>query len=460
MSTELSIVVLAAGQGTRMRSPLPKVLHQIGGKPMLAHVIRQAKLLKPAQLLVVYGHGGELLKEAFSHEDITWVEQAKQRGTADAVSKAMPFIPASHRVLVLYGDVPLLSAKTLETLISGTPAGGVGIVTAKVAKPFGLGRIVRNAKGAVERIVEEKDASEVERAITEINSGIVLFDAKSLATWLPQVGNDNAQGEYYLTDVTALAAKEKAFIYTCSPSEEAEIAGVNSRLQQAELERLYQRMQAYKLLSEGVEISCPNRFDVRGELYAESEVYIDINTLFEGVNHLHRGCKIGANCILINCEIGEGAIILANSYLENAKVGKEAIVGPFARLRPGAILSESAHIGNFVEIKNSFVGIGTKINHLSYIGDAVVGNNVNIGAGTITCNYDGANKHQTIIEDDVHIGSDSQLVAPVRIGRGATIGAGSTLTKDAPADQLTLTHKLEHRSQHWQRPVKAKDNDK
>lgn len=449
--------MLAAGQGTRMKSSLAKVLHPIGGRPMLSHVLSTAKTLHPAQILVVYGHAGEQLRAQYSNENIVWVAQPEQRGTGDAVAKALPFIPLDHRVLVLYGDVPLISAETLCDVVEHIPHGGVGLVTAKLPDPTGLGRIIRDKQGHVQCIIEEKDATPEERAIKEINSGIAVFEADQLARWLPKLSHHNAQGELYLTDLTKIAVAENCPIYTCSPKNIEEVAGVNDRCQQSQVERMYQRQRAEYYMRQGVEISDPNRFDVRGELLIEGNVFIDVNVIFEGKNTLNSGVRIGPHCVLINCEIGEGVTILAHSYLENAKVSNQATIGPFTRLRPGSKIEQDAHIGTFVEIKNSVVGERSKINHLSYIGDATIGKDVNIGAGTITCNYDGANKHQTIIEDNVHIGSDSQLVAPVHIGKGATLGAGSTLTKDAPAGKLTLTHQLEQRSQDWPRPVKSDD---
>lgn len=440
-----------------MRSSLAKVLHQIGGRPMLSHVLDKAKSLNPSQILVVYGHAGEQLRTQYSDENIVWVSQPLQKGTGDAVAKAVPFIPLDHRVLVLYGDVPLISAETLQNLVEHTPRKGVGIVTAKLPDPTGLGRIVRDKQGRVQCIIEEKDATEDERAIKEINSGIAIFEAEQLTHWLPNLRHNNAQGELYLTDLTKIAVGENCPIYTCSPKKIDEVAGVNDRCQQAQVERDYQRQQAEHYMREGVQIVDPDRFDVRGELHAEGDVFIDVNVIFQGENTLRKGARIGAYCVLINTEVGEGVTILPYSYLENVKISKGAIVGPFTRLRPGSEIGQEAHIGSFVEIKNTLVGEKTKINHLSYIGDAIIGKEVNIGAGAITCNYDGANKHQTIIDDNVHIGSDSQLIAPVHIGKGATLGAGSTLAKDAPAGKLTLTHQLEQRSQDWQRPVKSND---
>lgn len=460
LDMDLSIVVLAAGQGTRMKSQLPKVLHTIGGKPMLAHVVATAKALGPKQIVIVYGYGGQTLKTTFSDESLIWVEQPKQQGTGDAVAKALPVLPENHRVIILYGDVPLISAQTLRRLLNATPQSAVGVLTVNLNSPFGLGRIVRDENGGVKRIVEECDANDIERQIHEVNTGIFVVEAKHLNDWLPQLNNKNKQGEYYLTDIVQLAVNDNVPIVTVHPSVEHEVLGVNDRLQQVEAERHYQRFIATGFLKEGILICDPERFDLRGTLQAESDVKIDVNVVLEGENILRKGAQIGPNCVLINCDIGESVTVLANSYLEGVRIGKGAVVGPFARLRPGTILGEKVRIGNFVEVKNSSVGEGSKINHLSYIGDTAMGKEVNVGAGTITCNYDGANKYQTIIEDDVHIGSDSQLVAPVRIGKGSTIGAGSTVSKDTPANQLTLTQQLNQRSKLWERPKKASPEDK
>lgn len=429
-----------------MQSSLPKVLHRIGGKPMLQHVLDVAKKLSPMNLFVVYGHAGDQVKAHFNDPAITWIHQVKQCGTGDAVAQALPHIPEDHRVLILYGDVPLIQADTLMRLLKETSEEMLGLVTADVDEPFGLGRIIRDPQGKVKRIVEEKETTEQERQLKEVNSGIMVFGANALTKWLPKIHNRNVKGEFYLTDAIALAVEEGKIVHTVSPQSLCEIAGVNDRSQQAILERQYQRIQAEKYLAQGVEVSDPARVDIRGELLVDQEVQIDINTIFEGKNILHKGCRIGAHCILIDCEVGEGAEILPYSHLEGARVGQHARVGPFARLRPGTVLADFVHIGNFVEVKKSQIGETSKVNHLSYIGDAKIGQGVNIGAGTITCNYDGMNKHETIIEDGVHIGSDTQLVAPIRIGKGATVGAGSTVTKDVPAHLLTLTHRLEQRS--------------
>ncbi len=450
----LSIVILAAGQGTRMKSKLAKVLHPLGGKPLLAHVLAQAKALNPSQIIVVYGYQGESLQEAFPGNDITWVEQPERLGTGDAVAKALPYIKDDQRVLILYGDVPLIQPSTLENLMTKTAPEALGVLTAILPNPTGLGRIVRDKQGHVLCIKEDKDATVEQRAITEINTGIFITHARSLKSWIAKLTNHNAQHEYYLTDIVQFAVEENVNVATDYPQDVHEVTGINDKSQLAQLERVFQKQQAEKLMQSGVIIFDPSRFDLRGTLSAEQDVLIDVNVVFEGENILGEGCYIGPNSVLINCTLGKGVTVLANSYLEGATVGDDARIGPFARLRPGAILADDTHIGNYVEIKNSIIGEGSKINHLSYIGDTIMGKNVNVGAGTITCNYDGANKHQTIIEDEVHIGSDTQLVAPIRVGKGATIGAGGTVKEDVPPFQLTLTHRLEPRSIDWQRPVK------
>ncbi|MBI2791540.1 MAG: bifunctional UDP-N-acetylglucosamine diphosphorylase/glucosamine-1-phosphate N-acetyltransferase GlmU [Gammaproteobacteria bacterium] len=452
---DLSIVVLAAGQGTRMKSTLPKVMQTIAGKPMLAHVVDTAKSLAPKKIIIVYGHGKDILLKAFQDKELSWVEQAVQNGTGDAVAKALPALSANERVIILYGDVPLISKETLQRVLRETPSDALGLITVNTDNPHGLGRIVKDQQGNVIKIVEEKDASEVERAIKEVNTGIFIVPSQYLSKWIPLLNNNNQQNEYYLTDIVALAVEAKVTVVTHSPDDKHEILGINDRAQQANIERIYQQQIAKKLLHQGVMISDPHRIDVRGTLQAQSDVFIDINVLFQGNVVLGKGCHIGPNCVLINCELAENVTILANSYIENTKIGNNVQIGPFARLRPGTLLKDDAKIGNFVEVKNATIGKGSKISHLSYIGDALVGEDVNIGAGTITCNYDGANKHQTIIEDDVMIGSDTQLIAPIRVGKGATIGAGSTLNKDVPANQLTVTQQLNQRSKAWDRPQKT-----
>ncbi len=451
---DLSIVVLAAGQGTRMKSTLPKVLHPVADKPMLQHVVDTAKQLSPSNIIVVCGHQGETLRGAFSNEKIDFVEQVPQRGTADAVAKALPLLKDDQKVIILYGDVPLISSNTLNELIEKTKD-GLGIVTINMGNPTGLGRIVRDSLGKVIKIVEQKDANAQEQKISEVNTGIYLVDAKLLKLWIPQIENKNNQNEFYLTDIVAMAVKDKISINTVSPQHIEEILGVNDKAQLAQVERCYQYKMATQLMNQGVTLADPSRCDIRGTLSVQSDVFIDINVIFQGKVTLKQGCHIGPNCVLIDVTLGENVTLLANCYLEGVSIGDNATIGPFARLRPGTEIDSDARIGNFVEVKNAKIGKGSKINHLSYVGDATIGQDVNIGAGTITCNYDGANKHQTVIEDNVMIGSDTQLIAPVRIGKGATIGAGSTINQDVPENQLTLTHQLNQRSKKWERPKKS-----
>jgi bifunctional UDP-N-acetylglucosamine pyrophosphorylase/glucosamine-1-phosphate N-acetyltransferase len=452
-AAQLSIIILAAGQGTRMKSSIPKVLHSLGGYPLLGHVLSQAEALKPSQIIVVYGFEGQALMQSFPSNAITWVEQPQRLGTGDAVAKALPLISNENQVLILYGDVPLIQQDTLQNLMTKTQD-SLGILTANMGNPAGLGRIIRDKEGRVLSIVEEKDASSAQKTITEINTGIVFAKARALKAWIAKLTNHNAQKEYYLTDIVQFAVEDKVNVATHQPTDFTEIIGVNDKFQLAQLERHYQWQKAQQLLQKGATLADPNRFDLRGNIEFGQDVFIDVNVIFEGQNRLGDGCYIGPNCVLINCDLGDNVTVMANSHLEGATVGNHSRIGPFARLRPGAILADGAHIGNFVEIKNSLIGEGSKINHLSYIGDTMMGNKVNVGAGTITCNYDGANKHQTIIEDEVHIGSDTQLIAPIRVGKGATIGAGSTVNKDVPAYQLTLTQQLAPRSIDWQRPKK------
>lgn len=445
MITPLHIVILAAGQGKRMRSRLPKVLHPLGKKPILHHVILAAEQLKPAATYVVYGHGGDEVQAKSQGFSLKWVEQAQQLGTGHAVTQALSHINDDSQVLVLVGDTPLINPETLKKLISTTPASGVGVVTVQMPDPTGLGRIIRDSKGKVTGIVEEKDATDQQRQITEINTGIILAPAKQLKRWLSQVKNNNKQGEFYLTDIIQLAAGEGVEINPLIATSHYEVQGINDRSQLALLERYYQLQQAEKLMQEGVTLLDPNRFDLRGELQAASDVVIDIDVVIEGKVIIGEGTYIGPHCVLCDVTLGKNVVIKSHSVLEESEVADDCIIGPFARLRPGAQLARGAHIGNFVEVKKSKIGEGSKVNHLSYVGDAIVGSKVNIGAGTITCNYDGINKHQTIIEDNVFIGSDTQLVAPVTIGSGAVIGAGSTVTKDAPKDAITVTQRLDQR---------------
>lgn len=450
----LSVIILAAGQGTRMRSRLTKVLHPIGGRPMLAHVVRTAQALEADAVYGVVGHGGREVRSALAALPVKWVEQKDQLGTGHAVLQALPSIPADHLVLVLYGDVPLISAATLQRLIAAAGSSAMALLTTHLNDPSGYGRIIRDAKGDVIAIVEHKDASPGQREITEINTGMLAAQAGQLRKWVMALDNKNSQGEFYLTDVIAMAVKDEVPIKTVYPAAASEIMGVNNKVQLAELERIYQRQHAYRLLEQGVTLIDPARLDVRGDISTGRDVTIDINVVCAGKVSIGDDVTIGANCYLRDVAIADGVTILPNSVIEEAEIGAGCRIGPFARIRPGTRLAADAHIGNFVEIKKATVGEHSKINHLSYVGDATVGSNVNIGAGTITCNYDGANKYQTIIEDGVFIGSDTQLVAPVTVGSGATIGAGSTVTKDAPPGKLTLSRAPQQTREGWKRPVK------
>jgi bifunctional UDP-N-acetylglucosamine pyrophosphorylase/glucosamine-1-phosphate N-acetyltransferase len=451
--SKLNVVILAAGQGTRMKSCHPKVLHPLAGKPLLGHVIDTARSLNPAKIIVVYGHGGEQVPKALASDDLVWVEQAQQLGTGHAVEQAMSEVDDESSLLILYGDVPLIQPSTLAELIR-LGAEGFGLLTVHLANPSGYGRIVRDSHGAVARIVEDKDASEAERGITEINSGIMCTRAGHMRAWLAKLENDNVQQEYYLTDTIAMAVEAGIPVKTTHPVAEQEVAGINSRSQLAELERYYQLQLAEQLMATGVTIIDPARLDIRGTVSSGQDVTLDINVVLEGTVKLGRNVRIGPGCVIKDSEIADDVEIKAMSVIEQAKIGAGAQVGPFARLRPGTELASNVHIGNYVEIKNSQVGEGSKINHLSYVGDTSVGKAVNIGAGTITCNYDGANKHRTIIGDRAFIGSDTQLVAPVEVGEGATIGAGTTLTNNAPAEELTLSRSKQKTVKGWQRPTK------
>jgi len=432
------------------------VLHRLAGRALLAHVFDTAKQLSPRVICVVYGHGGELVRQAVEENGVVWVMQEPQLGTGHAVMQAAPHLDERWPTLVLYGDVPLIRAETLRHLVDATGT-GLGLLTATLDRPTGYGRILRNGKKVV-GIVEEKDASARQRALREINTGIVVAPTKKLKSWLAKLQNDNAQKEYYLTDIVALATKERVPVTAIQADAAWEALGVNSRAQLAELERIYQRKLAASLLEQGVALADPSRCDVRGNLTCGRDVAVDVNCVFEGEVKLGDGVSVGANCVLKDVTVGAGSRIEPFCHLEDADIGADCRIGPYARIRPGTRtrLAERVHIGNFVEVKASSIGAGSKANHLTYIGDSEVGRNVNIGAGTIVCNYDGANKHRTVIEDDVFIGSDTQLVAPVRVGRGATLGAGTTLTKDAPAGELTLSRVKQVSIPDWQRPEKKK----
>ena len=433
----LSVIVLAAGQGKRMHSALPKVLHRLAGRPLLAHVLQAARALDPARTVVVHGHGGADVRAAFPDAEVTWVEQAAQLGTGHAVAQALPRVPAADDVLVLYGDVPLIGVETLKRLVQAA-SGGLAILTADAPDPGGYGRVARDAQGRVLRVVEQRDASAAELALREVNAGFLCAPAKRLAAWLAAVRNDNAQKEYYLTDVVALAVSDGVAVAAVKARDWAEVAGVNSKRELAALERELQRREAERLLDAGVTLADPARLDVRGSLECGRDVTVDVNCLFEGAVRLGDRVRIGPNCVLRNVTVAADSEVLAFSLLDDAEVGARCRIGPYARLRPGANLGEDVHIGNFVEVKASRLGAGSKANHLAYIGDSEVGARVNIGAGTITCNYDGVAKHRTVIEDDCFIGSDATLVAPVKIAKGSYIGAGSTISKDTPAGQLTV----------------------
>ncbi len=437
-----------------MKSALPKVVHPIGARPLLGHVVATAKALDANKIHVVYGHGGDKVRAVINDPDLHWVEQRQQLGTGHAVAQAIDHIDDRATVLILYGDVPLTTIETLQPLVASARTGELGLLTAILSDPHGYGRIVRNASNSIERIVEQKDANESERAIHEINSGMMALPAHQLKKWLGQLKNDNAQGEYYLTDIIAMAVADGVKVDGVIARDNDEILGVNDRVQLAHLERVYQKRCAERLMRNGVTISDPSRLDIRGEVITGQDVVLDIGVILEGTVKLGNRVSVGAHCVLKDVEIGDDVKIQPMSHIDGAIIHAGAIAGPFSRIRPGTVLNESAHVGNFVEIKNSQIGTGSKINHLSYVGDTTMGRDVNIGAGTITCNYDGANKHRTIIGDRVFVGSDTQLVAPVTVKDGATIGAGSTITKDAPAEELTLSRSKQLTINGWKRPTK------
>ena len=454
MAAPLEIIILAAGQGKRMYSDTPKVLHRLAGRPLLAHVLASARALNPASVHVVYGHGGDRVRDAFAQTGVQWARQEEQKGTGHAVAQAMPTVADQAVVLVLYGDVPLIRPETLQDLLLAAGSDRLALLTAELDSPAGYGRIIRDPDGQVSRIVESKDASPAEAAVREVNTGFLAAPAARLKKWLAGLRNHNAQGEYYLTDIIAMAVAEGVNITTRVPRDVSEILGVNSKQELADVERIYQKQLAEKLMQQGVTLRDPARLDVRGELSCGRDVVIDVNVVFEGKVALGDRVQIGPNNVIRDCTIGPDTVVHPNCVMEQAVVGEGCRIGPFARLRPETKLAAHVHVGNFVEVKKSEVGEGSKMNHLSYIGDTSVGRDVNIGAGTITCNYDGANKHRTVIGDGVFVGSNTALVAPVTVGPGATIGAGSVITKEAPAGELTLTRVAQVTRRGWKRPVK------
>ena len=450
----LNIVILAAGKGSRMYSEKPKVLHKLAGKPLIQHVLDCASELKPRQICVVYGHGGEAVPEAMQNYAANFVIQEPQLGTGHALQQAMPLLDDDSLTMVLYGDVPLIQYSTLHQM--GQAGSGLVLLTVHLANPAGYGRILRDTQGDVLGIVEEKDATQEQREIQEVNTGILLAPTQHLREWLAKLQNKNSQGEYYLTDIVSMAVQQGVAVHTVQPTHEWEIHGVNSKSQLAVLERTWQLVSASRLLVQGVTLADPARIDVRGKLSCGRDVEIDIGCIFAGEVTLGNNVSVGAHCVIMNASIGDDTEIAPYSHINSSEVGARCQIGPYARLRPGTLLHDGVHIGNFVEVKNSEIAAQSKANHLSYIGDSTVGSRVNIGAGTITCNYDGANKYRTTIEDDVFIGSDTQLVAPVTVGKGATIGAGTTVWKNAPAGELTMNDKTQSTKPGWKRPQKEK----
>ncbi len=450
----LSIIILAAGQGTRMKSSLPKILHPLAGRALLEHVYVAASRFDTDEIHIVYGYGGEQILEQLSHLQVNWVEQTEQLGTGHAVAQAINDVPSVDDVLILYGDVPLITHETLDRLITASKDSGFSLLTSYIDDPRGYGRIIRDARGDITSIVEEKDATEEQRSVCEINTGMMTVKAKWLKKWLTNLGNDNSQGEYYLTDVIKMAVNEGIVIESIKSESAVEIQGVNDRRQLSELERYYQMVQAHHLMNQGVTLMDPHRFDLRGDLETGKDITIDIDTIIEGSVSIGNNVSIGPNCHIKDADIGDNVSILPNCVIENAVIGNHCKIGPFARVRPGTRLAANVHIGNFVEIKKSEIGEGSKVNHLSYIGGSEVGKNTNIGAGTITCNYDGAHKHKTIIGDNVFVCSDTQLVAPVNIGDNVTIGAGTTVTKDVEENMLTISRAEQKIIKGWKRPKK------
>lgn len=452
------VIVLAAGQGSRMRSQLPKVLHELAGRPLLAHVLDTAQALQPVAVHAVIGHGADAVRAAFSDRSLNWVLQAEQKGTGHAVQQVLPALQADARVLILYGDVPLVPLPALKSLLEAAGDAALALLTTELNDPTGYGRIVRDADGRVTAIVEHKDATPEQQGIREVNTGILSARVSDLVRWLPRLSNNNRQGEFYLTDIVAMAVADGVPVLAETVADSLAVQGVNDRQQLATQERYYQQQQAERLMREGVTLRDPARFDLRGRLQAGQDVVIDINVVIEGDVCLGDGVRIGPNCVLKDCELAAGVQVQANSLIDSSRIGPDASIGPFARLRPGTVLAERTRIGNFVETKNARVGEDSKINHLSYIGDAEIGHDVNVGAGTITCNYDGVRKSRTVIEDGAFIGSNTALVAPVTVGVEATVGAGSTVTRDVPARQLAVGRGRQKNIDHWQRPQAEKDH--
>lgn len=450
----VNVVVLAAGKGTRMYSAKPKVLHELAGRSLLQHTLDTAAAINASAIHIVIGHEAELIRKSLDGQAVNFALQEKQLGTAHAVHQSLPSLDNDAIALVLYGDVPLIQAETLLKLLAPLDADSMGVLTCMMADPTGLGRIIRDANGKILSIVEEKDASAEQKLIKEINTGIMAIPVKRLHEWLPKISTNNAQGEYYLTDIIEIALANNCNVFTSSCSDQVEATGVNNRVQLAELERHFQKREAQRLMLSGVTLRDPSRLDIRGKIIVARDVEIDINVILEGNVSIASDVQIGPNCVLKNCSIGDGTVIAANTVIEDAVIGKDCNIGPFARIRPGTVLDEEAKIGNFVEVKKSRIGKHSKVNHLSYVGDSTLGQDVNVGAGTITCNYDGVNKYKTLIGDNVFIGSNTALVAPVSIAAGATIGAGSVITKNVEADQLAIARGRQANIDGWQRPEK------
>jgi len=450
----LSVIILAAGHGKRMASDLPKVLQPLAGRPLLAHVVATARCLRPAAIHVVHGHDAERVRAAIPGDDIRWSLQTEQKGTGHALAQAMPGVPDEHTVLVLYGDVPLICATTLGQVVACSGPGTLTLLSARLPDPAGYGRVIRDTAGRVARIVEEQDANDKERAVGEINTGVLAAPASRLRAWLAALGTDNSQGEYYLTDCIGAAVRDGCAVEAVVAGTPTEVLGVNDKLQLAEAEAAHRKSRAAGLMRAGVTVVDPARLDVRGEVSCGRDVVLDVNVILEGTVKLGDRVKIGANCMLRNCEIGDDTEVVGNCHLDGLVAGARCSIGPFTRVRRGARIADGVHLGNFVELKNSELGAGSKANHLSYIGDTTVGSKVNVGAGTVTCNYDGANKHRTEIGDGAFIGSGAMLVAPVSIGKDATIGAGSTITKPAPAGKLTVERGRQVTVDNWRRPEK------